>query len=137
MNYSTSTLIIVDLNIQINLTSSTPIFQQIVKAYEELILTGKLKEGDGIPSIREFSVKHTVNPNTVSKSYQILQTMKLIEPSRGMGLFVGQIDPKNSKKRRLELMIIEVNSLTQLGKNLKFTAEEVIQLIEKNWKDFK
>ena len=36
---------------------------------EEQVLTGILKEGDKLPSVRSLSVKLSINPNTIQKAY--------------------------------------------------------------------
>ncbi|MES2964016.1 MAG: GntR family transcriptional regulator, partial [Bdellovibrionota bacterium] len=60
-------------------TSQTPIFQQIVDELEKRILTGELSAGDFLPSVREFAVANSVNPNTIAKAYQQLQSLGLVE----------------------------------------------------------
>ena len=64
------------------------IFQQIADQIRERILEGEWQAGERIPSIRELAIDLGVNPNTVTKSYQVLLDRKIIENQRGRGYFV-------------------------------------------------
>lgn len=122
------------VRIKLDLTSSKPIFQQIVDGFEGLIVTGVFNEGDDLPSVRDLAVQYSVNPNTVSKAYQLLQSMKLIEPVRGLGLRVSKTDVKSSQKRRSELLKGEVDRLVIVAQNLQCTSAELIRMIHERWK---
>jgi DNA-binding transcriptional regulator YhcF (GntR family) len=52
------------------------------------ILRGTLLEGSQAPSIRELSYDLEVNPKTVMRTYEILQSNEILELRRGLGLFV-------------------------------------------------
>ena len=49
-----------------------PIYLQIVNEIKLYIISGKLKPGDRLLSVREFAVKFKVNPNTIQKALQEL-----------------------------------------------------------------
>jgi len=65
------------------------IYQQIADQIRDRILQGEWNEGERIPSIRELAVSLGVNPNTVTKSYQSLTDIEIIENQRGLGYFVA------------------------------------------------
>jgi GntR family transcriptional regulator len=115
-------------------SNSDPIFQQIVDEFEGLIISGTLKEGASMPSVRDFAVQHSINPNTVSKAYQLLQNMKLIEPIRGLGLKVSKIDLKTSQQRRRQILMTEVDRTLSVAKTLQASPSELIRLIQARWK---
>ena len=48
----------------IDVMSRVPVYEQIINQVEEQIMTGILKEGDKMPSVRSLSVKLSTNPNT-------------------------------------------------------------------------
>lgn len=68
--------------------SSQPIFLQIRQKIVELILKGQIGEGEAIPSVRQIATDLSVNPLTVTKAYQSLVDVSVIEKKRGMGMFV-------------------------------------------------
>ena len=65
------------------------IYQQIADQMRDRILQGEWGEGERIPSIRELAIDIGVNPNTVTKSYQTLTDLRVIENQRGRGYFVA------------------------------------------------
>jgi GntR family transcriptional regulator len=114
--------------------SPTPIFQQIFDEFEGLIVAGVLREGASLPSVRDFAVRHAVNPNTVSKAYQLLQSRALAEPVRGLGLRVSGIDPTYLQARRAEILTQEIDRTIAVAKSLQSTESEIISLIQARWK---
>jgi DNA-binding transcriptional regulator YhcF (GntR family) len=65
------------------------IYQQIADQLCRRIVQGELAEGERIPSIRELAAEIGVNPNTVTKTYQSLTDLGVIETQRGRGYFVA------------------------------------------------
>lgn len=65
-----------------------PIYRQLRDFVVEMILDGKLAEGDVLPSVRHVAGEFRVNPLTVLKSYQLLVGEGLVESRRGRGMFV-------------------------------------------------
>jgi len=65
------------------------IYLQIGDYVCEQILLGRWKEGDRILSVRELGVDLQVNPNTVMRTYDFLQTGEIIYNKRGVGYFVA------------------------------------------------
>ena len=53
------------------------------------ILSGKYKEEERVPSIRELAAEYEVNTNTVLRTFDILQRDEIIYQRRGIGVFVS------------------------------------------------
>lgn len=51
-------------------------------------MDGVLLEGDALPSVRQISSEHRINPITVLKAFQILVDEELVEKKRGLGMYV-------------------------------------------------
>jgi GntR family transcriptional regulator len=66
------------------------IYLQIAGLVCENILTGKWTAGTKILSVRDLAVELEVNPNTVMRSYEFLQELKIVYNKRGQGLFVAE-----------------------------------------------
>lgn len=74
----------------INLYSSVAVYIQIENHVRFAIASGKLKEGDRLPSVRELSERLEINPNTVAKAYRDLEVMGYLYTRRGMGVFINK-----------------------------------------------
>ena len=71
-------------------TNDQPIYQQVRDHVVSMIIDGVLDRGDPIPSVRQMAVEGGVNPLTVSKAYQELVDLKIVEKKRGLGMFVTE-----------------------------------------------
>jgi DNA-binding transcriptional regulator YhcF (GntR family) len=67
-----------------------PIYRQIRDQMGERILRGEWPEGERMPAVRELAMQLQVNPNTVMRAYESLQSMEVIESRRGIGYFVAE-----------------------------------------------
>lgn len=65
------------------------IYLQIADFVCEHILLGKWKADEKVPSVREMAVELEVNPNTVMRTYDLLQNKAIINNKRGIGFFVA------------------------------------------------
>lgn len=65
------------------------IYLQIAEYVCEHILLGKWKADEKVPSVREMAVNLEVNPNTVMRTYELLQQKNIITNKRGVGFFVA------------------------------------------------
>lgn len=69
--------------------ANKPIYIQIAENISNRILSGELKPGSRIPSVREWGAGIGVNPNTVARSYELLSNRGVIFNQRGIGFFVA------------------------------------------------
>src|SRR5215207_4647213 len=67
-----------------------PIFLQIRQRLIEMILKGTIPEGEALPSIRQIAMDLSVNPLTVTKAYESLVDLGVVEKKRGMGMYVAE-----------------------------------------------
>ena len=80
-----------------------------------MILNDKFKIGEKIMSVREMAIEVGVNPNTVMRSYELLQNKNIIINQRGIGFNVSE----NAKEIILE------------EQKKQFIEEELPQIIKK------
>ena len=85
----------------IDLQSRTPIYEQLYKKIIELILKRELMPNDKLPSVRELAKELGVNPNTVSKAFQLLERDRVIYSLAGRGSFVANVNAEAVKDAAL------------------------------------
>ena len=76
------------LPIQIDPLSSDPISDQVVFQVKAAVARGEARVGDQLPSVRELARELSINPNTVARCYQVLETDGVIVRRQGRGCFV-------------------------------------------------
>ncbi|WP_316806037.1 GntR family transcriptional regulator [Pedobacter agri] len=92
------------------------IYLQIAEYVCEHILLGKWKLNDKIPSVRELAVEMEVNPNTVMRTYELLQKQDIINNKRGIGFFLAEDAITNVNLYRKSTFIED--ELPQLFRNI-------------------
>lgn len=94
-----------------------PIYLQICDQLYGQILSGELKAEDRLLSVRDLGVQLGVNPNTIMRSYETMQSSGIIYNKRGIGYFVAE----NAKELVLNEMKNEFinNDLPQVIKKMK------------------
>ena len=85
----------------VDLTSRTPIYEQIYKKIVGLILSGVLTENEQLPSVRSLAKSTGVNPNTVAKAYQELERNGVIYSVPGRGSFISAQNFDEFRKKAL------------------------------------
>lgn len=67
-----------------------PIYQQLADRLAARLLDGQPADGEAMPSVRALASEHLLNPLTVSRALQALADAGLVEPRRGLGMFVRE-----------------------------------------------
>jgi len=83
------------------------IYLQIAGYVSELILRGKWPPDFKIPSVRELAADLQVNPNTVMRTYELLQTQEVLYNKRGIGFFVAPAAAEQVLAQRRERFLTQ------------------------------
>ena len=106
-----------------------PIYVQLVEKLRLEIVSGKLKIGERLPSVRELALTARVNPNTMQKALAELETEGLVYTERTNGKFVTANKELIEKIKR-KLAKEKVNNYIKDMKNIGITYEESIQYLQ-------
>ncbi len=109
------------------------IYIQIATFVGENILLRKWLPEEKIPSVRELAVDLQVNPNTVMRSYEFLQTKEVIMNKRGIGFFVTQDAVQKLKEYRKDRFLGQ--ELPEFFRNL-YLLDISMEEIEKRYASF-
>ncbi len=112
---------------QLDFKSGVPICDQIVNGFIKLKALGVLKSGDQLPSVRALASKFSVNPNTVQKSYAILESSGIIYSVKGKGSFIS--DDENAANAVLDSARQDFVAAVKHAYELGLTASDMINLI--------
>lgn len=70
--------------------SRIPVYEQIVEQTERMLLSGEMKPGDPMPSVRGLAAELGVNPNTIQKAYTELEHCGMTTSVPGRGSFLRE-----------------------------------------------
>ena len=108
-----------------------PIYRQLRDKIVSLMLTGVFKEGDALPSVRQVASEYQINHITVSKAWQELVDMQLVEARRGMGMYV--VSGAQARLHGLEkekFLNQELPALLKRSQHLGLTLDELCSAIQ-------
>lgn len=90
------------MDLIISNSSNRPIYEQITTQIKELILTGELRPGQKLPSIRALANGLRISAITTKRAYTDLEAQGFIETVQGKGSFVtgGNVELLREERRR-------------------------------------
>lgn len=95
----------------------TPLFEQVARGLEELILSGELRIGDKLPSVEALAARYSVSRSVIREALIRLRTDGLTETFNGSGTFVKPIDSNhlaNALARQLPLLEPDAQAVRNL-----------------------
>jgi GntR family transcriptional regulator len=76
------------ISLLLDFRSGIPIYVQIMDQIKNLIVSGDLKPGDQLPTVRQLASDLRVNFNTVARAYRMLDNAGLISTQHGRGTYI-------------------------------------------------
>jgi GntR family transcriptional regulator len=120
----------------IEFDNDRPIYLQIADMIREAIMAGDIEEGKSIPSVREISVEHNLNPQTVLNATQVLINEGLLEKRRGLGMFVQEGARKTLLQSELNhFKEDEVPALVNRARLLGIQKPELIEIVDDTYEE--
>ena len=113
--------------------SNIPIYLQIMDDIKLQIVSGRLKPGDKLASVRDLAMQYGVNPNTMQKALSELEWEKLLYTMRTAGRYITEDAALIATLRAAlaqERIATVFDELQQLG----YKNEEIIQLLQQHMK---
>lgn len=114
------------------LEDNVPIYLQIIGFIQRGIVAGTICDGDEIPSRRMLSAMLGVNPNTVQKSYAMLEEQGLIQSRAGAKSFV-RVGPETVSALRQEVLSASLRSMVESMKQMGMTCQDAQAAIARFW----
>ena len=109
--------------VTINYKDGRPFYEQVKEDLRRLVVSGVLRPGDKLPSVRELAGQLAINPNTIQRAYRELETEGYIVSVPGKGSFAAERESENDR-RRAELLAQLAETVKEL-RWLGMTAEEI------------
>ena len=119
--------------LNLNVKSAVPIFEQVRNAVKTAIFMKKLSEGDQLPSIRDLALQYKINPMTALKAYSLLEIEGFLYSRRGSGFFV-KIDKDKIKKEKRGVFEKEVEEFIEKISGLGYSVVDLKDELEKHVK---
>lgn len=116
---------------------SEAVYVQIMHEIKRRIARGLLKTDDRLPTVRELARMLVINPNTVGKAYQLLESEGVISTRRGSGTFVASVSPRLSPVLRRERVNSLLDQLFTEAYHMALDEDSLMDAIRKRAKSFR
>ena len=114
--------------VTINYRDGRPIYEQVKDDLRRLVVTGAMRPGEKLPSVRELAVSLAINPNTIQRAYRELEAEGYTVSVPGKGSYVSR-ENDAAKARKAELME-KLSALTAELHSLGVSEEEMRAMIQ-------
>ncbi len=117
------------MHLQLNPHSGEPIYRQIVEAIKFQIASGRLAEGEQLPSVRAMAGDLKINMRTVVKAYDELSHAGVVVLQHGKGAFVTA--PQRGLTmgtRRREIVELAKRLLAEAA-SMGASSDEVVEIV--------
>jgi len=117
------------LDIIISNASGKPIYEQITSQIKNLILTGELKEGDALPSMRLLAKELRISVITTKRAYGDLEREGFVESVTGKGSFVSCKKEDFIREEHLRITETYLQKAIDTAKVSGIPLDELIEMI--------
>ncbi|RYM05132.1 GntR family transcriptional regulator [Sporolactobacillus sp. THM7-7] len=118
------------MDIILSNTVDLPIYRQIKHQISEQILSGGLRDGERLPSIRHLAKELKISVITTKRAYEELEKEGFIDTVPGRGSFVSLRDKDALKKQQSNEVRKRLKEIVREGKKYDLTQEQMIQWIK-------
>ena len=117
------------MDILISNASSEPIYQQIADQIQRLILSGGLKPGEALPSMRLLAKELRISVITTKRAYEELESAGFIESVAGKGCFVSAQSPAMLHDLRLYMAEEHLRKAVEVAQTGGISLAEMVELM--------
>ena len=118
------------MDIIISNNTSKPIYEQITSQIKQMIMTGELKPGESIPSMRSLAKSLHISVITVQRSYEDLQKDGFIETTVGRGSFVSSKNKEFIQEEKQREIENHLQKAIELSKENGMSLAKLIDLLK-------
>ena len=75
--------------LSLDFRDARPIYEQVKDGLRRLMVTGVIREGEKLPSVRAMASTLAINPNTIQRAYESLEAEGYVYSVPGKGSFAA------------------------------------------------
>ena len=118
------------MNIIISNANNQPIYEQIYVQIKSFIISGDLKEGDLLPSIRNLAKDLRISVITTKRAYDELEKDGYIYSVAGKGSYVAQKNTEILREAHLKEIEEHIKAIMQLALSCNLNTDDIIEMVK-------
>ena len=119
-----------NMHILINHSSMVPIYEQVADQVKKNIISGELKEGQVLPSVRALSSQLRISALTVKKSYDRLEDEGFVVTVQGKGTYVSTGDLSFAEEARRRAVEDDFKKAVDKATAAGMRPEEILEIVK-------
>ncbi len=123
------------MDILISNSSGKPIYEQIEIQIKNLIITGELRQGQMLPSIRLLAKELCISVITTKRAYEELEHDGFIETVAGKGSFVAKKNVEFIREEHLRRIEESLQKAVHLAKESGIPLEQINEMLSLLYKE--
>jgi GntR family transcriptional regulator len=123
------------MDIIITNSSGEPIYMQIVTQIKQQIISGRLQEGEALPSMRNLAMQLRISVITTKRAYEELEREGFIESYTGRGSFVRAQNRELLREEQLRQTEELLRQAMDKAKLAGLSMEELLEMTEVLFKE--
>ncbi|MBR0413487.1 MAG: GntR family transcriptional regulator [Clostridia bacterium] len=112
---------------QLNLADRTPAYEQLEQLITKYVCLGVLEPHERLPSVRAMAGELGINPNTVAKTYKLLETKGILYTVAGKGAFIA--DNENAKAAFARKCLADFDAAVAKAKTAGIAEDALIEAL--------
>ena len=117
------------MNIIISNQGSQPIYEQIANQVKALIISGALKEGDMLPSMRLLAKELRISVITTKRAYEELEREGFIISQTGKGSFAAGTNTELVREAQLQKIEQQLTQAVETARMSNVSLEELQEML--------
>jgi GntR family transcriptional regulator len=118
------------MHIILNNSSMVPIYEQLMAQIKNMIISGKLKENEVLPSVRALSGELRISSLTVKKAYDRLEEEGFVITVHGKGTYVAATDKQLAMEARRKAVEDDLSAAFTKAKAVGLSKEDLLEIVE-------
>jgi GntR family transcriptional regulator len=115
---------------QVDFQAGKPVYLQLADQIRYAAASGRLREGEPLPSLRPLAEELRINRNTIAKAYAELESQGIIETIPGKGYFLKKNNTPFNQQVRQKLLTTEIDEAVVMAHHLQVDRDKFLNLVK-------
>lgn len=118
------------MDIKLSNRSDVPIYEQLKNEIIRLIMTGALRPGDPLLSMRGLAKELSISIITTKRAYQDLEAAGYVYSVVGKGTYVSEQNNENKREQLLIEVEKKLEELLSTAKKIDLSTDELVEMMK-------
>ncbi|CCQ96323.1 Transcriptional regulator, GntR family [[Clostridium] ultunense Esp] len=110
--------------------SELPIYDQIIRQIKQAIVTGELKTGEMLPSIRTLAKELQISVITTKRAYDELEKEGYLYSVPGKGTFVAAENLEMLREARVKIVEEKLAEAVTAAKGIDLSLDDLLEMVK-------